>query len=614
MYLHMFADKQLIRSNEHVGDGPLRVPSDVLSLLRTGDGAQAFTAWVSLLRTPITLREAATQFLGGMSQTTFSGKLTGRSTWTVEELSTLLLELASKPLRQDVDATAVAIQLAELLQLATERDVRGRLRFRRNWGRVPTTSSAPSVRARHEANGVRDTTLDETNFFGRQQRQLLHLIEKGIQPSHIQIWFLGMEALPVMNSPAVRRIWADNLRTGVSYNLVLLLSDYAKERLAEVAAIMKMITDEAAKSATPRGEIRFYPVRKWPTPTEALSDIDVAYRNIASMQIPYTRWYSATTDLDEALRWEIYQYSHPLFLLACYRVREHQRTLDSFGAVTLKVAPEPNGSESRLYGFLPADQVTRVTTFLDKLERQFLRQRRVENFARHAQAPEYTSTERSVGNLSIHLTHNSVFDPTWGEGSRLLTSAIQQLDPDDEKSLLEIGTGAGHAALLSAQRFGTVVATDINEHAVGCARYNAEFNKSVLRTTIAVHKSDLFESLPPNQRFDYIVFNPPWLDSQRHARHVVANPVQRSMADGDVLDRFLQSAEHWLKPGGRLLIAVGDLERSMDWFVASFLKYGYRILTRRELSETEKEQLPSSYDAYPFTFALYTLDRPTSAE
>jgi release factor glutamine methyltransferase len=114
--------------------------------------------------------------------------------------------------------------------------------------------------------------------------------------------------------------------------------------------------------------------------------------------------------------------------------------------------------------------------------------------------------------------------------------------------VLEVGTGSGLIAAELAKVTG-VVATDINPHAVLCAR----------KRGVDVVRSDLFCGI--RSTFDLIVFNPPYLPTQPEER---INDWLEHALDGGlngrvVIERFSQQVGHVLAPGGRILLLISSL-------------------------------------------------------
>jgi release factor glutamine methyltransferase len=144
-----------------------------------------------------------------------------------------------------------------------------------------------------------------------------------------------------------------------------------------------------------------------------------------------------------------------------------------------------------------------------------------------------------------------VFCPTIGEGSVLLAEAIEEAGPALGR-VLDLGTGSGAQAIVAARHADTVVAVDLRSHAVRCARANVE--RLGLADRIEVRHGDLFEPVE-GEAFDLILFNPPFLEGHPH------DALESAVYDEnyDLLKRFFIEALNHLNPGGRILLAFGDV-------------------------------------------------------
>ena len=98
---------------------------------------------------------------------------------------------------------------------------------------------------------------------------------------------------------------------------------------------------------------------------------------------------------------------------------------------------------------------------------------------------------------------------------------------------LDLGTGCGIQAVLLRRHADDVVATDINERALGVARRNAALN---LTHGVDFRLGDLLEPVHGEQ-FDLIVANPPYPISPEHTYVFRDAPVR-----GDELCRRLVEA------------------------------------------------------------------------
>jgi len=134
----------------------------------------------------------------------------------------------------------------------------------------------------------------------------------------------------------------------------------------------------------------------------------------------------------------------------------------------------------------------------------------------------------------------------------------------------DIGTGSGIIAVVLATEFqtATVTAGDISETALALARRNAERHKVDARITF-VH-GDGLDALAAHGPFDLIATNPPYIRDADfaalapHIRLYEPREALTSGADGlDVIRRIIAAlSPTTLRPGGALLIEIGDPEQS----------------------------------------------------
>jgi release factor glutamine methyltransferase len=114
--------------------------------------------------------------------------------------------------------------------------------------------------------------------------------------------------------------------------------------------------------------------------------------------------------------------------------------------------------------------------------------------------------------------------------------------------VLEVGTGSGYIAA-ELVRGCDVVATDINPHAVLCARERG----------VEVVRGDLFSGI--RSTFDLVIFNPPYLPTQPQER--IDDWFEYALDGGEsgrvVIERFAADVDRVLAPGGRTLLLISSL-------------------------------------------------------
>ncbi len=157
-------------------------------------------------------------------------------------------------------------------------------------------------------------------------------------------------------------------------------------------------------------------------------------------------------------------------------------------------------------------------------------------------------TVRVLG--GTYVVTPAVFNPRFFITSKLMARSFQ-VRPED--AVLDMGTGSGVLAVTAGRTARRVVAVDVNPAAVRCARENVARNG--LADRVEVLEGDLFAPLPTGELFDLILFTPPYFEGalRRPFDHALYDP-------GKVLARrFLEEADRWLSPGGRVLMVYSSL-------------------------------------------------------
>jgi len=160
---------------------------------------------------------------------------------------------------------------------------------------------------------------------------------------------------------------------------------------------------------------------------------------------------------------------------------------------------------------------------------------------------EYGKARVKLGDTDI------VYEPA--EDSFLLAdAALKEAKPG--MRILEVGTGSGFvsAVLLANLKDIFLLATEINPHAARCAKANG----------VELIRTDLFRGIRvqiPENRFDLILFNPPYLPTSKEEK--VPGWLNYAFDGGtsgkETLDRFLDEVRDYLKPGGKILVLISSL-------------------------------------------------------
>ncbi len=182
------------------------------------------------------------------------------------------------------------------------------------------------------------------------------------------------------------------------------------------------------------------------------------------------------------------------------------------------------------------------------------------------------AANRSAGLVQIEQivlqTHPQVFHPGQHFSSKLLAQYVAQL-PLRGRRVLDLGTGSGVIGIAAAQHGAHVLAVDRNPQAVALARSNAAANG----VSLEVRHSDLFAALAPNEKFDWIIFNPPFF--AKHAPEEL-HAAYNAGAQLETLDLFLKEAQNHLAPNGKVLLIVSS-DMALDEMARKLVRHEYQL-------------------------------------
>jgi release factor glutamine methyltransferase len=167
--------------------------------------------------------------------------------------------------------------------------------------------------------------------------------------------------------------------------------------------------------------------------------------------------------------------------------------------------------------------------------------------------------------------------PVEADSHLLREAALDEVRPGE--SVLEVGTGSGYiAAALSP--FARVLATDINPHAV----------RSAHGLGLAVARADLFNGI--RGPFDLILFNPPYLPTQREDR--IHDWLEYALDGGEtgrvVIERFARDSGRVLSEEGRVLILISSLT-GIHEVCHLFFRHRWNVEIVRQETVFDREEL-----------------------
>lgn len=143
-------------------------------------------------------------------------------------------------------------------------------------------------------------------------------------------------------------------------------------------------------------------------------------------------------------------------------------------------------------------------------------------------------------------------------------------DPHAIHQVLDLCTGCGCLAILAAQAFteASVDASDVSADALTVAQSNIDLYR--LQERVDLLRSDLFTRIPEDRRYDLIICNPPYVNTQAMAelpaeyRHEPSLALAGGVDGMDLVRRIISQAARFLAPKGMLVLEVGHEQVHFD--------------------------------------------------
>jgi release factor glutamine methyltransferase len=172
-----------------------------------------------------------------------------------------------------------------------------------------------------------------------------------------------------------------------------------------------------------------------------------------------------------------------------------------------------------------------------------------------------------------------VFNPTDFISSGLFAEFIKSLGSLKGKHILDMGSGSGVVSVFAASGGAECIAADINPMAIRSIKENSALNG--FGDKITAVESDLFEALRKELLFDIIFFNPPYYKGEPK------DNFERAFKGGinlEVITRFLDEANNYLKPGG-LIYFIVSTDMDIKELHGMFTNAGYKYRTIKEIKK-----------------------------
>ncbi len=178
----------------------------------------------------------------------------------------------------------------------------------------------------------------------------------------------------------------------------------------------------------------------------------------------------------------------------------------------------------------------------------------------------------NIDGKKFYITRE-VFNPKYAFTSKFI---VENLFLKPDWTVLDMGTGSGYIAIRIADKVKSVTAIDINDIAVRSCKINIKLNR--LENKVKVYRSNLFSALKKSEKFNTIIFNPPYL------RGNPENIIQQAWlhrSPETLIKNFAAESRHYLVEKGYIQILYSSIS-GLKFIKKIFEDEGFKLVFEKK--------------------------------
>jgi HemK-related putative methylase len=154
------------------------------------------------------------------------------------------------------------------------------------------------------------------------------------------------------------------------------------------------------------------------------------------------------------------------------------------------------------------------------------------------------------------MTPAEIYQPA--EDSYLLSEVLRKIKINKDDKILDMGSGSGIQAK-------TILSLGINKKNIFCADINKKAIGHCKKLGFNSIHSNLFHKISKKQKFNIIIFNPPYLPENEDEPQDSRLATTGGKYGSEVINKFLKQATGHLEKDGKIFLLTSNHTKKIHW-------------------------------------------------